>query len=531
LADVTDPPYLWWQTGIVYQVYPRSYQDTDADGVGDLKGIESRLDYLQWLGVNAVWVSPCYPSPMKDFGYDVSNYYDIDPLFGTMADLDSLLEAIHSHGMKLIMDFVPNHTSDQHPWFIESRASRDNPKRDWYLWEDAAPGGGPPNNWLANFGGIGWEWDEKTNQYYYHAFLVEQPDLNWRNPEVQAAMMDVLRFWLDKGVDGFRVDVMNHIIKDDRLRDNPPNPLWKPGDHPYRRLIPDYSQDRPEVHDIVRMMRRVFSEYDERVLIGEIYLPIRRLVTYYGENGDEANLPFNFQLVTRKWDARIIGEAVEKYEAALQPGRWPNWVLGNHDRSRVATRVGAAQARVAAMLLLTLRGTPTMYQGDEIGMQDVAIPPDRVVDPPGVTIGEGRDPERTPMQWDASPNAGFSTIEPWLPVDDNYQTQNVDAQRGDQTSMLSLYRSLIELRQSEPALTVGSYRGVPAAGDILTYMREHDGSRFLAALNFGHVAQTAMLDDSMRGAIALSTHLDRDGEVVDRMLRLRPDEGVLVRLT
>jgi len=527
---VTDKDYLWWQTGIVYQVYPRSYQDTNGDGVGDLNGIESRLDYLKWLGVEAIWVSPCFRSPMKDFGYDVEDYRDIDPLFGTMADLDSLLTATHARGMNLILDFVPNHTSDQHPWFIESRSSRENQKRDWYIWKDAKPGGGPPNNWLANFGGIGWTWDEKTQQYYYHAFLVEQPDLNWRNPEVQAAMMDVLRFWLDKGVDGFRVDVMNHMIKDAEFRDNPPNPLWKPGEHPYRRLIPDYSQDRPEVHDIVAMMRSVFDQYDERVLIGEIYLPIKRLIAYYGNNGSEAHLPFNFQLITRRWNARVIAEAVDKYQAALPPGAWPNWVLGNHDRSRVASRVGLGQARVAAMLLLTLRGTPTMYYGDELSMEDVAIPPDRIVDPPGVTLGEGRDPERTPMQWDASPNAGFSTAVPWLPVDGNYQTQNVAKERDDPKSMLSLYRRLIDLRRSEPALAVGSYRPVVAEGDILTYIREHNGHRFLAALNFGHEKQTVALDPEHRGRIALSTHLDRDGEETSGTLELRPDEGVLVRL-
>ncbi len=527
---MTDKDYLWWQTGIVYQIYPRSYQDTNGDGVGDLRGIESRLDYLKWLGVEAVWVSPCFRSPMKDFGYDVSDYRDIDPLFGTMADLDSLLEATHKRGMKLILDFVPNHTSDQHPWFIESRSSRDNPKRDWYIWKDAKPGGEPPNNWIANFGGIGWTWDEKTQQFYYHAFLVEQPDLNWRNPEVQVAMMDVLRFWLDKGVDGFRVDVMNHLIKDEQFRDNPPNPLWKPGEHPYRRLIPDHSQDQPEVHNIVAMMRNVFDQYKERVLIGEIYLPIKRLVAYYGHNGDGAHLPFNFQLITKKWDARIIAEAIDKYEAALPDSAWPNWVLGNHDRPRIASRVGPEQARVASMLLLSLRGTPTMYQGDELGMEDVPIPLEKVVDPPGVTLGGGRDPERTPMQWDASPNAGFSTAEPWLPVEANYGTQNVAVERDDPNSILSLYRRLIDLRRSEPALAVGSYRGVPAEGHILTYVREHEGARFFAALNFGHKAQTVTLEATLHGSIALSTHLDREGEVVAGSLELRADEGVLVRL-
>jgi alpha-glucosidase len=523
--------YLWWQTGIVYQVYPRSYQDTKGDGVGDLPGIESRLDYLKWLGIEAVWVSPCYRSPMKDFGYDVADYRDIDPMFGTMADLDRLLAGVHARGMKLIMDFVPNHTSDQHPWFVESRSSRDNPKRDWYIWKDARPDGTPPNNWLANFGGIAWTWDEHTGQFYYHAFLAEQPDLNWRNPAVQKAMMDNIRFWLDKGVDGFRVDVMNHMIKDADFRDNPVNPEWKRGDHPYRRLIPTYSADRPEVHDIVAMMRRTFDQYDERVIIGEIYLPIGRLVAYYGVHGSEAHLPFNFQLLTKPWDARILAATIDRYEAALAPDDWPNWVLGNHDRARIASRVGPEQARVAAMALLTLRGTPTMYQGDEIGMENVAIPPDKVVDPPGVTIGEGRDPERTPMQWDATPNAGFTTAaEPWLPIAADYAKRNVAVEQDDPASILTLCKRLIQLRQSEMPLMVGSYRPVRAEDDLLVYIREHAGERFLIALNLGHKPEVFFVDADCPGQIAISTHLDREGEKVARTLELRADEGVVVRL-
>ena len=524
--------YLWWQKGIVYQIYPRSFQDSNGDGVGDLAGITSRLDYLKWLGVDAIWISPCFRSPMKDFGYDVADYRDIDPLFGPMTDFDRLLEETHRRGMKLILDFVPNHTSDHHPWFLESRSSRENPKRDWYIWHDEKPDGSPPNNWLANFGGIAWTWDRRTSQYYYHAFLSEQPDLNWRAPDVQQAMMDVLRFWLDKGVDGFRVDVMNHMIKDALLRDNPPNPLWKEGDHPYRRLIPEHSQDQPGVHDIVAMMRQVFDSYEHRVLIGEIYLPINRLVRYYGQNGDGAHLPFNFQLVTKPWDARIIADTIERYESALPPTGWPNWVLGNHDRPRVATRVGRAQAPVAAMALLTLRGTPTMYYGDEIGMENVHIPPDKIVDPPGIEIGlgEGRDPERTPMQWDASANAGFTTAhDPWLPISDDYKRTNVAAERDDPNSILSLYRKLIDLRRTEPALTVGSYTGVPAVDHGLAYIREHEGSRLLVALNLGGEATTLDVG-ALSGSVILTTHNDRVGESVDGTLRLRANEGVIARL-
>lgn len=526
--------YLWWQTGIVYQIYPRSFQDADGDNCGDLKGITSRLDYLKWLGVDAIWISPIFPSPMKDFGYDVSDYTDIEPTFGNMADFDELLEETHKRGLKMILDFVPNHTSDHHPWFLESRSSRDNPKRDWYIWHDGKPDGRPPNNWLANFGGIGWTWDAHTEQWYYHAFLSEQPDLNWRNPEVQQAMMDNLRFWLDKGVDGFRVDVMNHIIKAQDMPDNPQNPMWKEGDHPYRRLIPQYSQDQPEVHDIVAMMRSLFDSYDPpRVIIGEIYLPIERLVNYYGPNGDGAHLPFNFQLVTKPWDARIIASTIDRYEAALPPHAWPNWVLGNHDRPRIATRVGREQCRVAAMALLTLRGTPTMYYGDELGMQNVYIRMDQLVDPPGIEIGieHSRDPERTPMQWDDTKNAGFTTAdEPWLPISADYKYTNVAFQKDDPLSTLSLYRRLIELRRAEPALSVGSYTGIPATGEIVTYIREHEGTRFFVALNLGD--QPADVDfDGYAGTVVLSTYQDRAGEEVVAPIHVRANEGVIIRLT
>ncbi len=522
----------WWQRGVIYQIYPRSFQDSNGDGVGDLQGIRSRLDYLEWLGIDAIWISPIYPSPMADFGYDVSNYVDIDPLFGTLAEFDELLADVHRRGLKLILDFVPNHTSDQHPWFLESRSSRDNPKRDWYIWKDPAPDGGPPNNWLSNFGGSAWTYDEHTGQYYYHAFLKEQPDLNWRNPEVQEAMMDVLRFWLDRGVDGFRVDVIWHIVKDEEFRDNPPNTEYAPGQPPHHQVLATYSTDRPEIHDIIARMRSLVDEYDDRMIVGEIYLPVERLVTYYGAHGSGVHLPFNFQLINLPWDARTIERAVDNYEAALPPYGWPNWVLGNHDQPRIATRVGPAQARVAAMMLLTLRGTPTLYYGDEIGMRNVPIPPDMVQDPyeknnPG--LGLGRDPERTPMQWSAEPNAGFTTGKPWLPVSEDYPNVNVEKLRDDPHSILTLYRRLLALRRAEPALSVGSYRSVPAEGDIFAYLRMRKDQQFLIVLNMGpHPREFAPEAPIVHGQIALSTHLDRDGEVVRGSVTLRPDEGVII---
>ena len=382
----------WWQRGIIYEVYPRSFQDTNNDGIGDLAGILTRLDYLVELGVDVLWVAPIYPSPMEDFGYDISDYCGIDGIFGTLADFDQLLKAVHERGLKLILDFVPNHTSNQHPWFLESRSSRENSKRDWYLWRDAAEDGGPPNNWLSNFGGSGWEWDATTRQYYYHSFLKQQPDVNWRNPSLREAMFDVLRFWLDRGVDGFRVDVMWLLFKDEQFRNNPINPASHEGSPASQRLLPIFNADRPEVHGLVANMRSVLDSYGERLLLGEIYLPINQLVLYYGKDLTGASLPFNFQLIQCAWRADAIAQVIREYEAALPPGAWPNWVLGNHDQARISSRVGAEQARVAAMLLLTLRGTPTIYYGEEIGMRNVLIPPQEIQDPAEKTSqGSGWD--------------------------------------------------------------------------------------------------------------------------------------------
>ncbi len=525
------PGHAWWQWGIVYQIYPRSFQDSDSDGIGDLNGITSRLDYLVWLGVTAIWISPIYPSPMADFGYDVSDYAGVHPMFGTLADFDQLVRAAHERGLRVILDFVPNHTSEEHRWFLESKSSRDSPKRNWYVWRDAKPDGGPPNNWVSHFGGIAWEWDEGTGQYYLHSFLKEQPDLNWRNPAVVDAMMDVLRFWLARGVDGFRVDVMWETIKDAELRDNPPNPAFKPGvTNPYFEVLPLYNHDRPEIHGIVREMRRVLEEFEgDRVLIGEIYLPVDRLVAYYGpEEMPGAHLPFNFQLVLLPWDARRIETAVASYEAALPKHGWP-------DRPRIATKAGPEQAGNAAILLLTLRGTPTVYYGDEIGMEDVPIPPYMVQDPaeknvPG--LGLGRDPERTPMQWDTTPNAGFTASTPWLPLGEDWRERNVAVESADPNSMLSLYRRLIALRQSEPALMVGSYVAVPADAEMLAYIREGDGKRFLIVLNLGAEAADFRVPESIGGGrIVICTAAEREGAEVSEVIEMRGHEGLVVEVT
>lgn len=523
---------IWWKAGVIYQIYPRSFQDSDGDGVGDLRGIMRRLPYLRELGVDAIWLSPIFASPMADFGYDVADYTAIDPLFGTMADFDALLAAAHEHGLKLLLDLVPNHTSKQHPWFVESRSSRDNAKRDWYLWRDPAPDGGPPNNWLSEFGGSSWHFDQATGQYYYHAFLAQQPDLNWRHPQVRAAIYEVMRFWLRKGVDGFRVDVIWHLIKDDQFRDNPPNPDYRQGRPPHEQLLPVYSTDRPEVQQVVAEMRAVIDEFDDRLLIGEIYLPLERLVAYYGIDLSGAHLPFNFALLSAPWHARSLAELVDRYEAALPNGAWPNWVLGNHDRPRVASRVGAAQARVAAMMLLTLRGTPTIYYGDEIGLRQLPIAPDQVRDPfeknvPGV--GVGRDGCRTPMQWDSSAQAGFTSAQPWLPLADDHQQDNVANLIVAETSLLNLYRALIALRSRQPALQLGDYQPLAAQGDVLLFRRVGAGSSLLIALNLG-AAPVAVLSEqfSLDGEILLSTFMDRAGERVGATLDLRGDEGVVI---
>jgi alpha-glucosidase len=521
----------WWETGVVYQVYPRSFQDSDGDGIGDLAGIEARVDYLVGLGVDAIWLSPIFPSPMADFGYDVADYCDVEPMFGTLADFDRLIAKVHGAGLRLLLDFVPNHSSDRHPWFVESRSSLGNPKRDWYIWRDPAPGGGPPNNWISDFGGSAWEWDEATGQYYLHAFLKQQPDLNWRNPDLKRAMFDAVRFWFDRGVDGFRIDVLWHIVKADGLPDNPVNEAWREGDNERDRVHQHHSTDQPEAHAIAAELRALADEYGTktgqgRVLVGEIFLPNDRLARWFGTpEAPEVHLPFNFALMENRWRADVLRTVIADYEASLPAHGWPNWVIGSHDAPRIAGRLGLRQARVAAMLLLTLRGTPTLYQGDELGIGRIAIPPERIRDPrelrqPGIRLG--RDPARTPMAWDGSATAGFTTgAETWLPLHEDWPTRNVAAQDGDPGSMLSLYRALLTLRRASPALTSGKLTLIDADEEVLAYERAAGDERLLIALNLG----TSPRALPARGELLLSTLITPgDG------LTLRPDEGVVLRL-
>lgn len=520
----------WWESGVVYQIYPRSFQDSNADGVGDLAGIESRLDYLASLGIDAIWLSPIYPSPMADFGYDVADYCGIHPLFGDLEAFDRLIAAVHASGLKLLLDFVPNHSSDQHPWFSESRASRENPKRDWYIWRDSAPDGGPPNNWISDFGGSSWEWDSTTDQYYLHAFLKEQPDLNWRHPELREAMTSVLEFWFDRGVDGFRIDVLWHIVKDAALRDNPVNEEWTPDRSQRDQLIQRYSTDQPEAHEIAAEFRALADRYGDRVLIGEICLPNDRLAEWFGTSDQpQVHLPANFALIENAWDATSLRRTIAEYEASLPEFGWPNWVFGSHDAPRIAARVGDAQARVAATLLLTLRGMPTLYQGDEIGIGEVAIPRDRVRDPQDLRqpdLGIGRDRSRTPIPWDESENAGFSTADPWLPLNPDWHLRNVATQDRDSNSLLSLYRRLLSLRRQYPALAIGNFEFVKSSEDVLVYERQHGDERVVIALNLSEQSQPLSLPRNTSIAqVLLSTSASRRFDAT-----LAANEGLILQL-
>lgn len=535
----------WWQTGVIYQIYPRSYEDTSGNGIGDLAGIIDKLEYLSdTLGVDAVWLSPFYPSPMADFGYDVADYTDIHTMFGDLDTFDRLVKEAHQRGLRIIIDLVPNHSSDQHPWFIESLSSRDNPKRDWYVWADAKPDGSPPNNWLSVFGGPAWEWDAHTGQYYLHSFLKEQPDLNWRNPEVKEAIFNVVRFWLDHDVDGFRIDVAHFIMKDPLMRDNPPNESANRFMHKslgeYDSQIHLYDKGHPDVHQVYRELRTLLDTYipgREAVSVGEIHLfDLSRWVLYYGENLDELHMPFNFQLLNLDWNANAVHQAVGRLESVLPPGAWPNYVLGNHDESRIASRIGVEQARIAAMLLLTLRGTPTLYYGDEIGMTDVHVPADRQQDPWGIRVpGLSRDPNRTPMQWSDTPNAGFSspgTSRLWLPLADDYKTTNVERQLKDDTSLLNLYRQLLALRRVHPTLQMGDYQTMEAQPeDCFLYRRtlKYHPTMFIA-LNFSVNEQRIKHKDQGYARIILSSHMDRRGKVDLSGLTLRPNEGVIIEI-
>jgi alpha-glucosidase len=493
--------FLWWRDGIIYQIYPRSFADSNNDGLGDLPGITGKLDYLADLGVDALWLSPIYPSPDKDFGYDVSDYVDVDPRFGSLADFDLLLSEAHRRGLRVILDLVLNHTSDQHEWFLESRSSRDNPKANWYIWSppSSSPpifrenggsrwGAGTPNNWQSIFGGRAWAYVPERDQYYYHMFVPGQPDVNWRNPQVRQAMLDVVRFWLDRGVDGFRLDVFNMYFKDERLRNNP----LKPGLRPFDQQQHIYDCDQPEMMPLLQELRGILDSYPERYAIGETFFPTqKKMIDYCGM--DKLHAAFNFDFMWSRFDPAKLIRAIADWET-LYAGHdlWPNYVLGNHDAPRMATRHTRdecdARNKVMMALLLTLRGTPFLYYGEEIGMRDIPLKRREILDPPGKKYWpfyKGRDGCRSPMQWDDSTYAGFSSAKPWLPLHPNYRVRNVEDQQADPASMLNFTRAIIKLRREMPALYRGDFKFLTAQPkDTLAYLRQTLKQTILVALNF-----------------------------------------------
>ena len=521
----------WWRDGVIYQIYVRSFQDSNDDGVGDLQGILDRLDHLAWLGIDAIWLSPVTPSPNADWGYDVSDFTGVDPDLGDLETLDRLIAKARDRGIRVLLDLVPNHTSDRHPWFVDARSGREAAHRDWYVWADPGPDGGPPNNWRSTFGGPAWTWDDGTEQYYLHNFLAEQPDLNWWNGEVHGALDDVLRFWFDRGIAGFRIDVANGLIKDRELRDNP---AVTEDDPPRVRAIgvrPVYNANRPEVHDVYRRWRGIADAYEPaRVLIGETWLfDLAELMRYYG-TGDELDLAMNFPFVFAEFGPPLR-EVVESSVAAMPEHAWPVWVGSNHDAGRLATRWAGGderKVRLALMLLLTLRGTPILYSGDEIGMPEVELSRDDLLDPVGIRgwpEDPGRDPCRTPMQWTGDPGAGFTGagVRPWLPIGDATAV-NVADQRSDPGSVLHLVRNLLALRRDTPDLRSGPASDLETPAGVWAWRR---GASTLVALNLSDEATRTAVP---AGTIAIDTDRARDGERVGDELELGPWEGAVIAL-
>jgi alpha-glucosidase len=519
--------HQWWQHAVFYEIYPRSFADSNNDGIGDLKGITSKMNYLRDLGVDAIWITPCFPSPQVDFGYDVSDYENIDPMYGTLADFDQMVAEGKKQKISIIFDFVVNHSSDQHPWFTDSKSSRTAAHRDWYMWHDGkAPGNQPPNNWTSEFGGSAWKLDPKTGQYYYHFFYAEQPDLNWHNPAVKNAMFDVTRWWYDRGVSGFRLDAVDTLFEDPQLRDNP----VQPGKNAYGDPIQDriYNTKLPEVHDVLRGLRQV-ADKSGAVLIGETWTKdVSELRQYYGDHSDELQMPMDLMFTHLKFSAPIFREHVAAVDGS---GGWPVYVISNHDIVRSYDRYGDGQhndqiAKVMAALYLTLRGTPIMYYGEEIGMK--TTPPTRkedVKDPIGRTgwpKEKGRDGERTPMQWSTDTNAGFSTKTPWLPVPPTYKTYNVAAEEKDPDSILNLYKKLLALRHTNEALLDGSYTALNQNdANVMSYLRSYKGKAVLVALNISsspqkvtfNLADQGFASGSLKRLIATSQSSAKGGQV------------------
>lgn len=528
----------WQDVNGIYQIYPRSFKDSNGDGIGDIAGITEKLGYIKGepdsLGIDAVWVSPFFRSPMADFGYDVSDYYSIDPLFGDLDDFKKFVAEAHGRKIKVMIDYVPNHTSDEHPWFVASKSSRRNDKRDWYVWRDGKSDGSPPNNWLSVFGGSAWQWDEATGQYYLHTFLAKQPDLNWDNPKVREAMCDVLRFWLDLGVDGIRADAVRWISKDPELRDDPPWPDYKLGDDPYHELIHRYSRYGENLFSYLKEIAAVIESYPDRIILFEDYPDMHMDATeqyaaFYSVNPEVA-APFNFEGLLTDYGAENFRGFIDSFQRMAGSRLRPFYCFGNHDKPRLVSRVGTAQARLIGLLQLALPGIPVVYYGDELGMTDVAIAPGQVRDPFEIqtpNIGLGRDPERTPMQWTGDANAGFTTGVPWLPLARDFTTRNVASESKAPHSSLTMYRTLLELRRTK-VLKDGAYVEWPGSDDaIFGFSREYGGEKLLVLLNMSK--RPTACQGVVVGEVVYSTHVDvelgRDGRLL-----LRPHQGVIVRV-
>lgn len=521
--------YLWWRDGVIYQIYPRSFADSNGDGIGDLQGLIGKLDYLTDLGIDAIWLSPINPSPDKDFGYDVSDYKDIDPKFGTLQDYDLLLTEAHKRGVRVIIDLVLNHSSDHHRWFVESRKSKDNPYRDWYMWQDAKDGR-VPNNWQSIFGGKAWEYDSATGQYYYHMFVKEQPDLNWRNDEVRKELLSVFSFWADRGVDGFRLDVFNEYFKDAQFRDNPP----KPGRRPFDAQEHLYDTNQPEMAGVVHDIRTILDRYPERYVVGETFMTDMATAAKYSGEG-KLHATFDFSFMHNKWKPSGFLRSIHQWEGVMPEDSWPNYVLNNHDNPRSATRFHAPEdderLKVAAGMLLTLRGTPFLYAGEEIGMRDIKLKRSEIQDPVGKhywPINVGRDGCRSPMQWDNSAQAGFTTGTPWLKIHANHVTRNVAAQLKDPRSLLNFYRRLMKIRRDTPALMRGSFMAINFDPKrVMGYLRQEGDQTVLVGLNFGKRKVRLALGDTLRHAkweLLLSNKRETTPRVENGWLALEGDE-------
>jgi alpha-glucosidase len=531
----------WWRGGVVYQIYPRSFQDSNADGIGDLKGITTRLDYVAKLGVDAVWLSPFFKSPMKDFGYDVSDYCDVDPMFGNLADFKALLKRAHDLGLKIIIDQVLSHSADQHPWFVESRSSRDNAKADWYVWADAKPDGTAPNNWLSIFGGSAWQWNTRRKQYYLHNFLTSQPDLNFHSPAVQEAILGTVKFWLDLGVDGYRLDTANFYVHDKLLRDNPPRGEPTGEDpavssvNPYAWQWHKHDKSQPENIAFLKKLRSLLNQYPDTTMVGEIGDDdgLAR-VAEYTSGGDKLHMAYCFDLLGNPHDAPYLHGVLSRFNKVVGDG-WPCWALSNHDVPRVATRWGGAtpnQAllRLAAAMQVSLRGSPSLYQGDELGLPEADITFEELQDPYGKEMWpefKGRDGCRTPMPWTASqPHAGFSTASAWLPVAKTHFPLAVDQQQGYTKSLLNFYTQLLMWRRGVPALVKGSMKLLPEHPQVLAFVREHLGVKILCMFNFSAKEVEWMLPKECEGMMTMLGSGLEGGQLQGKSVQLKPWGGL-----